>query len=127
MNRVPPMILVVEDDPNMAQMLELLLPLGGYVVIVVGTDAAAMDYVQRHTPDLILRDLHLPQDASWSLYHHLRAQTRHQTRPFILLTPAPPEPIARRDPFLHIIVKPFQPNALFTMLHTVLPTRARRA
>jgi hypothetical protein len=48
-------------------------------------------------------------------------------RPVILLTLAPPEPIPVPDPFLHIIVKPFQPNALFTMLHTVLPTRVRRA
>lgn len=40
MNRVPAVMLVVEADPDLAHLLDLRLPLGGYVVIVVPTHRA---------------------------------------------------------------------------------------
>lgn len=120
MTTSPPVILVVEDDPDIAEMLRLLVPLAGYAVVLAGTGAAALAHLQQHTPDLIVSDLYLPEGDGWSIYQHLRAQPHTRTLPFLLLTAAYDVPIAAPDPFLRIIAKPFQPDALFTCMRVLL-------
>ena len=58
---MPPSILVVEDEPSIAEVVGLYLGRAGYDVRTVGDGLAALDEVERHEPDLIILDLMLPK------------------------------------------------------------------
>ena len=55
-------ILVIEDDPDMRDLLRLALESGGYAVTLASTGAAAVDMTVRSAvrPDLVLADYNLP-------------------------------------------------------------------
>lgn len=53
-------ILVVEDEPINAEILELLLTREGHAVCVAQTGPEAVEATARFTPDLILMDLQMP-------------------------------------------------------------------
>ena len=57
---MPPRILVVDDEPNILATLGPLLRARGYDVLTAMTGRAAVQTVERDTPDLIVLDLGLP-------------------------------------------------------------------
>ena len=57
---MPPKILVVDDEPNILATLGPLLRARGYDVLTAMTGRAAVQTVERDTPDLIVLDLGLP-------------------------------------------------------------------
>jgi two-component system KDP operon response regulator KdpE len=57
---MPPRILVVDDEPNNLSTLGPLLRARGYDVLTAMTGRAAVQTVERDTPDLIVLDLGLP-------------------------------------------------------------------
>ena len=81
-------ILVVEDDPEMRELLELLLTGDGHSVIAASDGPAALKLVARLPvqPDLVLADYNLP---NWMHGLQLTAQLQEQLRcqlPVIILT-----------------------------------------
>jgi two-component system KDP operon response regulator KdpE len=57
---VPPRILVVDDEPNIVASVRTLLGAAGYEVAIALSGGAALDIVERETPDVIVLDLGLP-------------------------------------------------------------------
>ena len=57
---MPPKILVVDDEPNILSTLGALLRARGYDVLTAMSGRAAVQAVERDTPDLIVLDLGLP-------------------------------------------------------------------
>jgi CheY-like chemotaxis protein/anti-sigma regulatory factor (Ser/Thr protein kinase) len=53
-------VLIVDDDPDIAQLLESLLGDLGFAVRVVGNAAAAIEEATRQPPDVLLIDVELP-------------------------------------------------------------------
>ncbi|MFN8110277.1 MAG: response regulator transcription factor [Thermoleophilia bacterium] len=53
-------VLVVEDDPSVARLLELELGDAGYAVRVAATGRAALEELAREEPDLMVLDVRLP-------------------------------------------------------------------
>ena len=53
-------ILVVDDDPAIAEMLTMVLQREGFDTVVVGDGLEAVAAASRENPDLILLDLMLP-------------------------------------------------------------------
>ena len=72
------MILLVEDDPEMARSLTKALESSGYRVTTAGTGSEARSIIEQMRPDLILLDLMLPDADGLVL-----------TAPFKMLTNAP--------------------------------------
>lgn len=77
-------ILVVEDEPAMAQLLRDNLTYEGYDVLLASDGEAALEMAGRARPDLILLDVMLPKVDGLSVCLKLREQ-RFQT-PIIMLT-----------------------------------------
>jgi two-component system KDP operon response regulator KdpE len=69
-------ILAVEDDKNIARMLELTLEAEGYRVVEASTGQHAIEEVRTRNPDLILLDLGLPDVEGLALLADVRALTR---------------------------------------------------
>ena len=113
-------ILIVEDEPSIAEVVSLYLRRAGYQVTVVGDGAAALDVLEQQLPDLVILDLMLPNIDGWEITRRLRAQG---DIPIIMLT-------ARREERDRIaglemgaddyVVKPFSPQELVSRVRAVL-------
>lgn len=57
----PPLILVVEDDPDILKLMETALGGEGYRVMTAEDGAEALTAARRERPDLIVLDLMLPR------------------------------------------------------------------
>jgi DNA-binding NtrC family response regulator len=65
-------ILIVEDHPDSAEFLRLLLEPEGYLVTIAPTAQAARDNVAQASPDIILMDLMLPDVEGLDLLREFR-------------------------------------------------------
>jgi two-component system response regulator ResD len=113
-------ILVVEDEPSIAEVVSLYLRRAGFQVTLVEDGQAALDALSRQLPDLVVLDLMLPQVDGLQITRWLRE--RGDT-PIIMLT-------ARREEQDRIaglemgaddyVVKPFSPQELVSRVRAVL-------
>jgi DNA-binding response OmpR family regulator len=76
-------VLVVEDDPDIRELLTLYFEAKGYEVETAHDGQEALTQLQRVQPDLMLLDVILPKLDGWSVLTAVRAQSRI---PVILLT-----------------------------------------
>ncbi|MDO4610206.1 MtrAB system response regulator MtrA [Corynebacterium sp.] len=76
-------ILVVDDDPAIAEMLKMVLEREGFDVLSVGDGLAAVSAVTREAPDLILLDLMLPDMGGIDVCRTVR---KTSSTPIIMLT-----------------------------------------
>ena len=117
---MPPSVLVVEDEPSIAEVVSLYLGRAGYDVRTVGDGRAALDEVERRAPDLIVLDLMLPRLDGLEVTRRVRA--RGDT-PIIMLTARKSE--VDRIAGLEMgaddyVVKPFSAQELVSRVRAVL-------
>ena len=118
-------ILLVEDDPRLAEMLSEYLGQAGFRVTVAPLGATALERLAGAEYDAVVLDLMLPDMDGLDVCRQLR--TRADT-PVLMLT-ARGEPIDRilglelgADDYLP---KPFQPRELLARLRAILRRRSR--
>lgn len=68
-------ILLVEDEPNIRNLISTVLEAAGYQVIHAGTCALADTMYQSYLPDLVLLDLGLPDQDGMVFLKELREQS----------------------------------------------------
>ena len=68
-------VLVVEDDPFMAEVMTDVLDSGGYAVEHAATAAEAREKVEQSRPDLVVLDLILPDMDGLILCNDIRRST----------------------------------------------------
>ncbi|TNE86455.1 MAG: response regulator [Deltaproteobacteria bacterium] len=81
---VTPRILVVEDDPSQARLLELWLGRAGYAPTVVDTGSAASDRLRDGGWALVLSDVDLPGSSGLDVLREAKRVT--PTTPAVLMT-----------------------------------------
>jgi CheY-like chemotaxis protein len=79
-------ILVVDDDPDIAQLVRLLLENNGYRVLVAGRGHQALEILQRGTIDLVVLDRLLPDMEGLELLENLKSTPATAHIPVIMLT-----------------------------------------
>ena len=79
-------ILVVEDDPDVRQLLVTLLEIEGEQVEAVRDGAAGLAAIEAHLPDAVICDVMMPAMTGWDLVRRLRADERYTTLPVVLLS-----------------------------------------
>jgi DNA-binding response OmpR family regulator len=113
-------ILIVEDEPSIAEVVSLYLRQAGYHVQSIADGQAAQESMRNHLPDLVILDLMLPGLDGYSLTRWLRERS---DVPVIMLT-------SRREEMDRIaglemgaddyVVKPFSPQELVSRVRAVL-------
>ncbi len=115
---IRPRALIVEDDPDIAAVLVLLLEEEGYAArAAVGQ--WALDIAFAHPPQVVLLDLMMPQLSSPEVCHRLRDEPRTRDAAVIFMTAAPPEVFAAQlasCDYEALIRKPFD---LYHVIRTV--------
>ena len=76
-------ILVVDDDPNICELLKLYLENEGYTAFVANDGQAAVDTFAAKNPDLVLLDIMRPKMDGWQVCREIR---KTSSVPIIMLT-----------------------------------------
>jgi diguanylate cyclase (GGDEF)-like protein len=79
-------LLVVDDDPFIARLLEIELSAAGYQVRVANDGQQAIDAVAQDAPDLVITDVMMPHVDGFELTRSLRQDPRTATISVIILT-----------------------------------------
>jgi len=113
-------ILVVDDAPNIVELLRLYLEGAGFATVVATDGPAAVELHRKHRPDLVILDLMLPGMDGFEV---CRAIRREADTPILMLT-------ARTDDVDAIVglelgaddyvTKPFNPRALVARVKAIL-------
>ena len=85
-HRRVPRVLVVDDNPDMVELMRELLVSRGYEVVAVRDADQAEAEVRRHAPDLILSDVVMPGRSGYELCHQLKEDPGTRLIPFLLIT-----------------------------------------
>ena len=114
-------ILIVDDEPDVREVLEEYFVSHGYAVMSAESASAAKAMAAQHAIDLALVDIHMPGEDGLSLARHLRE--RYATIAIIMLTSA--ATIVDRVVGLEIgaddyVQKPFDPRELIARVKSVL-------
>jgi DNA-binding response OmpR family regulator len=113
-------ILIVEDEPNISEVVSLYLRRAGFQVHTTADGNSALSYMEKRLPDLLILDIMLPELDGLSVLRWLRDRS---DTPVILVT-------ARREEVDRIaglemgaddyVVKPFSPQELVSRVRAVL-------
>jgi len=79
-------LLVVDDDPFIARLLEIELKAAGYEVRVASDGLQALELAQQRSPDLVLADVMMPNMDGFELTRRLRQDPRTAAVSIIMLT-----------------------------------------
>ena len=79
-------ILLIEDNPEMAENITTILQLAGYNVVHRANGKSGIDQVKQNPPDLILCDIMMPELDGYGVAHILNNSPDTASIPFIFLT-----------------------------------------
>jgi len=79
-------LLVVEDIPNVLELLEVTLRFQGYEVISAENGQEALDILKKETPALIITDILMPKLDGFALVQEVRNNPKTQNIPVIFLS-----------------------------------------
>jgi len=82
--RKAPRVLVVDDDPGLAEVIDLLLTREGYAAERAGTVREALERIAATEPDLVITDLKLPDGTGLDVISRLHAE--RPELPVIMIT-----------------------------------------
>ncbi len=122
-----PRVLIVEDEPAIAELVAVNLTHGGFLPVIAGDSVAAQRELDAVLPDAILLDWMLPGQSGLALARHLRKQPRTKGIPILMLTAKGDEPdkVAGLDAGADdYISKPFSTQELLARIRAVLRRRA---
>jgi len=123
-------ILVVEDDPDIAQLIGHYLEKAGHQVDVLSSGKAVMPSVRKNPPDLVVLDLMLPELDGLMICQAMRTDPQTAAIPIIMVTARGEE--ADRITGLELgaddyVTKPFSPKELAARVTALLRRAARPA
>lgn len=117
-------VVCIEDDPEMIDLVKLILARQGYEVIGAMGGREGLETVEAVRPDLVLLDLMMPDMDGWEVYQQMKSSETMRDIPVIVVT-AKAQSIDKVLG-LHIakvndyITKPFGPSELLSSVLRVL-------
>jgi DNA-binding response OmpR family regulator len=121
-------ILCVEDEPEMIDLIRLILGRRGFEVKGAAGGVEGLKMIKQEPPDLVLLDLMMPDMDGWEVYQQMKADEKTKNIPVIVVTAKAQSidkvlglHIAKVDDY---ITKPFSPQDLMNSVEKVLQSRA---
>ena len=113
-------VLIVEDDSNIAELLNLYLEKEGFEPLVAKDGGKGVEQFRAFQPDLVLLDIMLPVMDGWAVCAHIREKAK---TPIIMLTAK--SEVNDRITGLEMgaddyLVKPFEMKELMARINAVL-------
>jgi len=128
-------ILVVDDDPDILDVLTMILESKGYQVITARDGIEALAKLEAEKPDLMILDLLMPKMDGFAVYKELQDPkwSKHKDMPILILTSVREEASRRRyeletgaevyvDDYVE---KPFPPDILLERVERLIKKNIR--
>jgi len=123
-----PVVVVVEDDPAIAGLLDMYLRKEGFRPLTAGTGARALELVAQHDPVLAVLDVGLPDIDGFEVCRRVRAMDVGASDVPVLFLTARDDEVDRIAGFDvgadDYVVKPFSPKEVVARVQAIL-RRAR--
>jgi DNA-binding response OmpR family regulator len=120
-------ILCVEDEPEMIDLIRLILGRRGFEVKGAAGGVEGLKIIRHDLPDLVLLDLMMPDMDGWEVYQQMKADEKTKHIPVIVVTAKAQSidkvlglHIAKVDDY---ITKPFSPQDLMNSVEKVLKSK----
>ncbi len=117
-------ILCIEDEPEMIDLIRLILGRRGFEVQGANGGTEGLKKIRANKPDLVLLDLMMPDMDGWEVYQQIKAEESTRDIPVIVVTAKAQSidkvlglHIAKVDDY---IAKPFSPQELLNSVEKVL-------
>lgn len=104
-----PLALVIEDDPDAAEIFSQAVLDAGFEVEVIMTGDEALKRLDTARPALVVLDMHLPNVAGTEILEHARSSAQLALTRFIIITgdlALANEPVFQQEDVVQILVKP---------------------
>ncbi|MEM0961620.1 MAG: response regulator transcription factor [Bacteroidota bacterium] len=82
----PPSVLIVDDEPDLVELLEYTLETSGFRVLTAGDGIAGLAVAEAEKPDLIVVDIMMPRMDGIALTAQLRERATLRLTPILMLT-----------------------------------------
>jgi CheY-like chemotaxis protein len=118
-----PLLLIVDDDPDLLTLLSAHYSIRGYTVAVAESCEAALRSAAERRPDAVLLDFCLPKMDGARFIEVLRADELTRKTPVIVMSAASAHWVASRlapDPLVGALEKPFEFAALDALIESLL-------
>ena len=116
-------ILIVDDEPNIVEILQDILSESGYEFRAAVDGKQAILEADRYKPDLVLLDVSLPEGGGGGVFKNLRQSPATRSVPVIFLSAMPAAEIRQMvESDAHSIVhhKPFKSKELLELMEKML-------
>ncbi len=117
-------VVCVEDEPEMIDLVKLILGRKGFDLVGAVGGREGIEAVRRLKPDLVLLDLMMPDMDGWEVYQQMKADDALKDIPVIVVTAKAQSidkvlglHIAKVDDY---VTKPFGPQELLQSVNKVL-------
>ena len=117
-------VVCIEDEPEMIDLVKLILGRKGFDLIGAMGGREGLEAVRRVRPDLVLLDLMMPDMDGWEVYQQMKADEELSNIPVIVVTAKAQSidkvlglHIAKVDDY---VTKPFGPQELLQSVERVL-------
>jgi DNA-binding response OmpR family regulator len=117
-------VVCIEDEPEMIDLVRLILDRKGFQVIGANGGIEGLEVVREEKPDLILLDLMMPDMDGWEVYQQIKADEQLRQIPVVVVTAKAQSidkvlglHIAKVDDY---ITKPFGPQELLESVEKIL-------
>ncbi len=127
-NETAKRILCIEDEPEMIDLIRLILSRKGFQVQSASGGNEGLELIRKELPDLILLDLMMPDMDGWEVYQQMKADEAIRDIPVIIVTAKAQSidkvlglHIAKVDDY---ISKPFSPQELIASIEKVFQRKA---
>ena len=116
----PARILVVDDEPNIAELLSAALSFEGYQVGVAATGAEAIEQVRSFRPNLVMLDVMLPDLDGTEVCRRLRNQGEQMPIVFLTARDTTQEKVEGLSMGDDYVTKPFSVEELMARVGAIL-------
>ncbi len=116
-------IVLAEDEPQIARLIEFKLKKEGYQVIWKENGKEALEAIKEDKPDLILLDIMMPVMGGYEVLRHIKKDEGLKDIPVIMLTARAQEKDVVKGIDLgaeDYITKPFHPAELLARVRRIL-------
>lgn len=85
----PPLVIIVEDEPDTADMFAEILRIQGYRVKKAYGGTAGIDLITRETPDAVVLDLMMPDVSGLEVFRFMRRDPGLENVPVVVVSGRP--------------------------------------
>lgn len=117
------LILVADDEPDIVTIVEMILRSQGYDVLKAANGLEALELAERHSPDLILLDIMMPDMDGWEVLRLLHVDPSTSEIPVAMIsakTGSRAKITSMQEGAVDYITKPFDSQELLSKVRELL-------